>query len=342
MEVRGNQALPTHNKYCPQCNHCTKISQTTDTCWDIHGKPPDKKWFPNKSTKAMQQPVIWKVATSSQVAPSRPPSCPRSTPVGLLNGGSKRRKTPIIEVSYPLPPDAVWKKVSLRSGLGKREREYTQGWSVTDEPLCKRCQKQCMGKNAKRPEFLEDLFCNLVCYEEYRLRTSNRFLREELFKIEHGVCTNCQLDCHKLVKDTRPLSLERRREFIQKIAPNIAKRKNMFEKLVNEPTEGNAWHADHIVPVYQGGGECKLENMRTLCVACHSDVTAAQCSERSKARANAKKKLKELMGSIKIGMKCSAVTNIKDHRAIDERGSSVIEDELFLEVPGSAYSIADS
>ncbi|QCE13972.1 SWI/SNF-related matrix-associated actin-dependent regulator of chromatin subfamily A-like protein 1 [Vigna unguiculata] len=173
---------------------------------------------------------------------------------GLLNGGSKRRKTPIIEVSYPLPPDAVWKKVYLRSGLGKKEREYTQGWSETDEPLCKLCQKQCKGKNAKGPEFLEDLFCNLVCYEEYRMRTSSRFLREELFKIEHGVCTNCQLDCHKLVKDTRPLSLERRREFIQKIAPNVAKRKNMFEKLVNEPTEGNAWHADHIVPVYQGGG----------------------------------------------------------------------------------------
>ena len=32
--------------------------------------------------------------------------------------------------------------------------------------------------NAKTPEFFEDLFCNLVCYEEYRMRTSNRFLRE--------------------------------------------------------------------------------------------------------------------------------------------------------------------
>lgn len=58
-------------------------------------------------------------------------------------------------------------------------------------------------------------------------------------------------------------------------------------------------------------GECKLENMRTLCVACHYDVTAAQCAERSKARANAKKKLKELMGSIKNGVKFSVITNIK-------------------------------
>ncbi len=28
-------------------------------------------------------------------------------------------------------------------------------------------------------------------------------------------------------------------------------------------------HADHIVAVYQGGGLCDLENLRTLCVICH-------------------------------------------------------------------------
>ncbi|KAK7301498.1 hypothetical protein RJT34_12363 [Clitoria ternatea] len=264
---------------------------------------------------------------------------------GLLNGGSKRRMTPLLEINYPLPSDAVWRKVYLRSGLRKKEKEYTQGWSLTDEPLCKLCQKQCLGNNAKAPEFFEDLFCNLVCYEEYRMRTSNRFLRQELFQIEHGVCTNCQLDCHKLVEHLRPLSLERRHEYIEKVAPNVAKRKNMLEKLVNDPTEGNAWHADHIVPVYQGGGECKLENMRTLCVACHYDVTAAQCAERRIARANARKQLKMLMNSMKNGSKGAAGTNIKDQRLLEEehgKGNSILEDELLVKVPGSAYAPADS
>jgi len=32
-----------------------------------------------------------------------------------------------------------------------------------------------------------------------------------------------------------------------------------LEKLVTEPTEGNAWHADHIVPVYEGGGRFYLK-----------------------------------------------------------------------------------
>ncbi|KDO54572.1 hypothetical protein CISIN_1g001912mg [Citrus sinensis] len=146
---------------------------------------------------------------------------------GLLKGGSKRRTTPSLEISHPLPSGAEWKKVRICSGSRKKEKEYTQGWTINDEPLCKLCQKTCKSKNAKNAEYFEDLFCNLDCYEEYRLRTSGRFLREELFRIEHGVCTNCQLDCHKLVKHIKPLSLEQRRKYIVRVAPNVASRQNM-------------------------------------------------------------------------------------------------------------------
>lgn len=30
----------------PWCEHCQKSGHTKETCWDIHGKPPD--WKPNK------------------------------------------------------------------------------------------------------------------------------------------------------------------------------------------------------------------------------------------------------------------------------------------------------
>jgi 5-methylcytosine-specific restriction protein A len=33
------------------------------------------------------------------------------------------------------------------------------------------------------------------------------------------------------------------------------------------------WDADHIVPVVEGGGECDLANIRTLCLVCHRRVT---------------------------------------------------------------------
>ena len=42
------------------------------------------------------------------------------------------------------------------------------------------------------------------------------------------------------------------------------------------------WHADHIIPVYEGGGLCSLDNLRTLCVMCHNTVTNEQNRQRRK------------------------------------------------------------
>jgi hypothetical protein len=32
-----------------------------------------------------------------------------------------------------------------------------------------------------------------------------------------------------------------------------------LDKLVREPIDGNAWHADHIIPVYKGGGTVYMQ-----------------------------------------------------------------------------------
>ncbi|WP_461041929.1 HNH endonuclease [Spirosoma harenae] len=41
------------------------------------------------------------------------------------------------------------------------------------------------------------------------------------------------------------------------------------------------WHADHIIPVYKGGGYCDLDNFQTLCVPCHvakgSSESSSEC-----------------------------------------------------------------
>ena len=39
--------------------------------------------------------------------------------------------------------------------------------------------------------------------------------------------------------------------------------------------------------------------MRTLCIACHSEVTAAQCAERRSTRAKAKKQLKVILSELR-------------------------------------------
>nr|CAB3458512.1 unnamed protein product [Digitaria exilis] len=222
---------------------------------------------------------------------------------GLLKGGSKRRATPLNDVSNPLPENAEWRQVVLCNGTTKERH----------------------GKLAKSPEYFEDLFCGLACFQEYRLRTSGRALRQALFQIERGKCSQCTLDCSKLVRHIKPLSMEKREEYIRKAAPNIANRKNLLNKLVREPIDGNAWHADHIIPVYKGGGECNLENMRTLCVACHYVVTRAQHKELKEIRKKAKEHLK------------NALNQQKDKAS--EATEEIDVSSLLVTVPGSSYSI---
>uniref|UniRef100_M8BMY0 Zinc finger Ran-binding domain-containing protein 3 n=1 Tax=Aegilops tauschii TaxID=37682 RepID=M8BMY0_AEGTA len=252
---------------------------------------------------------------------------------GLIKGGSKRRIAPLSVVSDDLPENAEWRKVVLRRGTTK-EREYTQGWTTDDEPLCKLCQKLCNGNLAKSPEYFEDLFCKLDCFRLYRLRTNQSALRQALFQIEHGICSQCKLDCCKLVKHIKPLSNPKREAHIRSVAPNIACRKKLLAKLVEEPTQGNAWHADHIVPVYKGGGECMLENMRTLCVACHAEVTKAQQKERKEARKEERRKAEELLRN--------AVNQLKDDvsssSAVQACEATEDDDSWLVTVPGSAYS----
>lgn len=154
---------------------------------------------------------------------------------------------------------------------------------------------------------------------------------QELFQIERGICSNCQLDCHKLVLHLKPLTIENREKYIEREAPQLAKNKKLMDKLVREPTEGNAWHADHKVAVYLGGGECKVENMRTLCVVCHAEVTAAQTTERALAR----KLLRKAMANIRRNSTGNAKNTDKGIRAIEEKSE---DDELLVNVPGSVYS----
>ncbi|KAK1316112.1 hypothetical protein QJS10_CPA05g01792 [Acorus calamus] len=156
---------------------------------------------------------------------------------GLLRGGSKRRVTPLDEISHPLPEDAVWKNVYLHSG-SKREKMYTQGWTLNEEPLCLLCQRPCNGKLAKEPEYFEDLFCGMDCFEHYRIRSSQKSLRGALFQIEHGVCTECKLDCHKLVRCIKHLSIARRKDYVEKVAPKIASRKNCSKGSLSNQLRG--------------------------------------------------------------------------------------------------------
>ena len=100
-------------------------------------------------------------------------------------------------------------------------------------------------------------FCSPACVHEWRLRTDAGYLRDQVFARDRGVCARCGLDTETLRKDKRKLDYHARRR---------------FEK--DWGGRRHLWDADHIVPVAEGGGECDLANMRTLCLKCHRAVTA--------------------------------------------------------------------
>lgn len=54
--------------------------------------------------------------------------------------------------------------------------------------------------------------------------------------------------------------------------------------MLNNPTEGMFWQGDHIVPVAEGGGECDIQNYRTLCTPCHEEETKGLHQRLKKAK----------------------------------------------------------
>lgn len=54
----------------------------------------------------------------------------------------------------------------------------------------------------------------------------------------------------------------------------------------------SCWEAHHVEAVIEGGGECGLENYRTLCFRCHKGVTGVQARRRAKSTAAKKRRAK--------------------------------------------------
>ncbi len=113
-------------------------------------------------------------------------------------------------------------------------------------------------------------FCSDACVHEWRLRTDVGYLREQVFRRDRGVCARCGVDTEALRKDKRKLDFAARRRFEREWGVDGRVRRSL-------------WDADHILPVCEGGGECDLTNLRTLCLKCHREATAALRQRRLRA-----------------------------------------------------------
>jgi 5-methylcytosine-specific restriction protein A len=112
-------------------------------------------------------------------------------------------------------------------------------------------------------------FCSDWCVDEWRLRTDTSYLRERTFQRDKGVCSLCGTDTVAAFQD-----LKRKR--------GLARQRLLLAWGMKTLTRSTLWDADHIVPVAEGGGQCDLSNIRTLCLRCHRQCTS-ELRERIKA-----------------------------------------------------------
>jgi 5-methylcytosine-specific restriction enzyme A len=104
-------------------------------------------------------------------------------------------------------------------------------------------------------------FCSAWCVEEWRLRSDAGYLREKVLERDRGICASCGIDCLHA-----ELQLKRLR--------GAGRLRALLDWGLGAGSRRSLWDADHIVPVVEGGGECDLENIRTLCLKCHRAATA--------------------------------------------------------------------
>jgi 5-methylcytosine-specific restriction enzyme A len=103
-------------------------------------------------------------------------------------------------------------------------------------------------------------FCSEFCVHEWKLRSQPAYLREQVFLRDRGICSACAIDTTREAQKLRYARGENRVALLVHWGLRRRSRKSL-------------WDADHIVPVIEGGGECDLENMRTMCLRCHRQAT---------------------------------------------------------------------
>ena len=139
-------------------------------------------------------------------------------------------------------------------------------------------------------------FCSDKCVDAWKIIRDPTFVRIRLFDRDHGICSICKINCVKLVKTLErldPVASKRwshnRWEYEQSILTNQPLMERLQELRISVAryrTRRNygIWDADHIKAVVDGGGECGLDNYRTLCCQCHYQETTKLAGRRSKEK----------------------------------------------------------
>jgi 5-methylcytosine-specific restriction protein A len=172
-------------------------------------------------------------------------------------------------------PDAGW--VELK-GLPK---------GPNGRALCRYCgQEVPKGRRS---------FCSEPCVHEWKVRSQPPYARECVAARDRGVCAICGLDTERFRRDNKekyyewrkqvePYRMSRWDEWYRELAGWMERATGRGGWPKGTHLNSALWHMDHIQPVVEGGGSCGLDNLRTLCLPCHLDVTRELRGRLARAR----------------------------------------------------------
>ena len=149
--------------------------------------------------------------------------------------------------------------INKKRYLGKLTPKNKMGKTEDGLVKCRWCQE-----GVKPPR---RTLCSEECAHQIKLRSSGSYLRYCVYKRDRGVCALCQTDTKLISKKALGLYGQQKIDYLQ--SHNISAKR----KIKKRKNGGGLWDADHILMVKDGGGVCGLDNIRTLCIACHKKVT---------------------------------------------------------------------
>jgi 5-methylcytosine-specific restriction endonuclease McrA len=144
---------------------------------------------------------------------------------------------------------------------------------------CRYCKEDVKRYNKKARTF-----CSPTCVHEFKIRANPSYAREQVYKRDKGVCQLCGLNCstffaglHKALKGVKGKDRDQ-------AACNYFKAFDV--EMVPWKHRSTFYDIDHIQQVASGGGECGMDNLRTLCLPCHRRVTKQFMAEHREAKRN--------------------------------------------------------
>jgi 5-methylcytosine-specific restriction enzyme A len=155
-----------------------------------------------------------------------------------------------------------------RSSIGRSNRELRNAKGPNGGRLCRYCKIEV--KPPRRT------FCSDACVHEWKLRSNVKYLRDFVYQRDLGICAICKVDTRY-----QKIDLENSQR-LSRTTGDMSHFTRMCKdlRITEKEAMKSIWHADHILPVSQGGGESGLDNIRTLCVKCHKSETKLLASKR--------------------------------------------------------------